>query len=832
VGLTGTGTGPLGVFPLNGTSSVLGISGVAAGSAGCSASTLCDPAGVAMDGAGNLYIADNKNNRVVKVTPAGVGSVMSMGSLSPALGNPNGVAVDSAGNVFVADTQNNRVVELTPEGVASELSTPSIPAGSGCGHNAGLCDPGGVVVDALGDIYIADTGNSRVVEVTSLGVTTVLNTGSLTLGAHFGLGLDSTGDVYIADSSNNRVVEVTTAGVASVLNTGPLALNSPTGVAVDAAGDVYITDYYNDRVVEVTAAGAASVVGLGGLSLGRSNGLAVDGAGNLYIADGSKNRVVMVSQTTALPLSFSTTGTGDSSAQQTVILQNAGNQPLLLSALSTTTTGQSPSIFDLNGPTTCTASTSLAAGAGCSLGIEFAPAAPGSFSGSVNIADNNLNRSNAAQTIQLSGVGAGFAASITLSENPGSSVSYGVPVTVTATLSGGNGVPTGSIGYSVDGETMSGATLSPGGQASFVLSGTLSVGQHDVVVSYAGDANYTESTPSASFTMTVNAVTTQTTLSAPSNATTGQSVALVATVVAGASSSPVTSGVVTFALGSTVIGAASLASNGEAILNTTMLPAGSDSITASYVASGNNAGSTSASSTVVVTSSSAATLAVVATHSGPIFQSGPGVLTLFVANSSGNATLGTATVTDTVNSAFTINSVSAGCAVLGQVVTCSILPGSTADLTTFNIYVTASASAGGTGGGNILNTATLTDSTDSVTTASGSDTIAVSQQAPMADALLTPVSLSGSGDYGSCASTIGKQTTTMTATVQIQNTGGTTLTNPYAANVVLTGGNTLISQSASPATVANGNYVNLTFHIQLATCNTFSLSFDVLSGSN
>ncbi|HEY1801077.1 MAG TPA: hypothetical protein VGG46_09105, partial [Terriglobales bacterium] len=120
----------------------------------------------------------------------------------------------------------------------------------------GLNYPTGVAVDGAGDVYIADYGNNRVVEVTPDGTqTTVPATG---LNIPTGVAVDSVGDVYIADTNNNRVVEVTPGGAqTTVPATG---LNNPTGVAGDGAGDVYIADTLSNRVVEVTPGGAQTTV--------------------------------------------------------------------------------------------------------------------------------------------------------------------------------------------------------------------------------------------------------------------------------------------------------------------------------------------------------------------------------------------------------------------------------------------------------------------------------------------------------------------------------------------------------------------------------------------
>jgi hypothetical protein len=208
-------------------------------------------------------------------------------------------------------------------------------------------------------------------------------------------------------------------------------------------------------------------------------------------------------------------------------------------------------------------------------------------------------------------------------------------------------------------------------------------------------------------------------------------------------------------------------------------------------------------------------LSISATHASPIFQGGPGVISLAVTTS--GATTAIATVSDTIDSNFTINS-APGCSIGGQVVTCTMAAGSTS--TTFTIYVTVSTTAPTP----ISNTATLTDSGDDVTTGSSTDSIAISPQAPQVDSDFVQILLSGSLDGGGTCAVGG----TLTATDELQNTSSSsTVTNPYAEIDQLTGGNTLLSQSASSTSVGPGDYVTFTFHIQLASCDTFDLFFNV-----
>jgi hypothetical protein len=450
-----------------------------------------------------------------------------------------------------------------------------------------------------------------IAEVTAAGGFSVLNVGApngLGIGVPQGLAVDGAGNIFIADTDSSRVVEVTAAGMVSVLNVGTpdgVGLSRPYGVAVDGAGDIYIADTGHNRVVEVTATGTSSVVDVGtpdGLRLSQPSGIAVDGAGNIYIADAFNHRVVKLNRKQALPLSFGSSGTGVSSSQQVVTLQNIGNQPLNILALNTITTGRPSSSFTLNGSSTsCTDTTSLAAGATCSLGVEFDPLAAGPLTGMVTVTDNSLYAVPPfnAQQASLRGTGVGFAAFLALGETPGTSVVFGTPVAVKATVTRENGTPAGIIRYTLDGVLQPDVPLSSLGMAAFTLAGTLSVGTHSVTVTYSGDTDYVYATPSQTFSLTVSALPTTTTLAASSTAIRmGQSVTLAATVNSG--STPVTSGRVKFARGTTSIGSARLNAQGVAALNTKDLPAGIDNVRARFVGSANDAASTSAAVTVTV----------------------------------------------------------------------------------------------------------------------------------------------------------------------------------------------------------------------------------------
>ena len=232
------------------------------------------PWGVAVDTAGDLYVADNANARVVELA---AGSATQ--AVLPFIGlkNPSGVAVDTAGTLYVTDYGNSRVVIL-----AAGSSTQSVLAFTG------LSSPQGVAVDTAGNVYVTDA-NDRVLKLTAGSATqTVLPfTG---LKNPRGVAVDDAGNVYVTDSGNNRVLKLA-AGSATQTVLPFTGLNNPFGVAVDTAGDLYVTDDFNRRVLKL-AAGSSTPTVLPFTGVNGPTGVAVDTAGNLYVTDDYYGRVV------------------------------------------------------------------------------------------------------------------------------------------------------------------------------------------------------------------------------------------------------------------------------------------------------------------------------------------------------------------------------------------------------------------------------------------------------------------------------------------------------------------------------------------------------------
>ena len=249
------------------------------------------PSGVAVDGAGNVYVADQANHRIRKITTSGVVSTLA-GSGTPGYTDgtgtsakfysPTGVAVDGAGNVYVADRSNHRIRKITASGVVSTLAGSGTSGYTdGTGTSAKFSSPNGVAVDGAGNVYVADYFNHRIRKITTSGVVSTLagsasgyadGTGtSAQFSYPTGVAVDGAGNVYVADYNNHRIRKITTSGVVSTLagsgtpgytdGTGTSAkFSSPTGVAVDGAGNVYVADYNNHRIRKITASGVVSTL--------------------------------------------------------------------------------------------------------------------------------------------------------------------------------------------------------------------------------------------------------------------------------------------------------------------------------------------------------------------------------------------------------------------------------------------------------------------------------------------------------------------------------------------------------------------------------------------
>ncbi len=334
---------------------------------GLSASSLSEAYSAAMDAAGNLYVADSQNHRVLQYDnplstdliadrvfgqPDFSSNTANNGGVSASsLNEPFGVGLDQAGNLYVADYFNHRVLrydaplttDAVADGVYGQPDFASNLLNNGGVSASSLYAPAGVTVDRAGSLYVADYLNHRVLRydepLTTDAIADVVigqpdfttRTSGLSassLNSPIGVALDAAGNLYVADSANSRVLQynapLTTDTIADrvfgqpdftsgTVDNGGLSASSldwPRGVALDAAGNLYVADYFNRRVLAYDAPLTTDTVadrvfgqpnftsefinygGLSASSLFGPLGIALDPAGNLYVADRLNNRVL------------------------------------------------------------------------------------------------------------------------------------------------------------------------------------------------------------------------------------------------------------------------------------------------------------------------------------------------------------------------------------------------------------------------------------------------------------------------------------------------------------------------------------------------------------
>jgi hypothetical protein len=410
------------------------------------------PSGVAVDSAGNVYIGDFANCLIRKIstngdisTAAGIPPVNgnaqcgyngdNQSATSAELDGPIGVAVDSLGDLFIADSLNNRIREvLASTGVISTV------AGNGtCGLGskgpataATLCSPTGVVVDSLGDIYIADSGEHAVQEVTA-GMIRVLSIPGLN--TPVAVALDRLDNLYVSDDGNDVIYQVATSGYTAIVagmsgspgysgDGGPATqaqLNFPIGVATDAAGEIYIADEGNGRVRRVDIDGVIGTLAGNGTACANPTaippcgdgapapsanftytfGVAIDSSGNLYVTDPSEERLRFVAGAgdpyplLHIPgaLHFPSVPIGDSLTRPLQV-QNLGESAM--SVVTADTTGD----FSVSGKPIC--QTMPDDCMSCMISVTFTPTTTGLRTGTLMIYSNAYNNP---AVVALSGYG-------------------------------------------------------------------------------------------------------------------------------------------------------------------------------------------------------------------------------------------------------------------------------------------------------------------------------------------------------------------------------------------------------------------------------------------
>lgn len=406
---------------------------------------------------------------------------------------PSAIALDGGNNLYVTDSAANTVTQIS--GVS--LTSASLVSATSTFGGTSLSGPKGIAVDGYTNVYIADTGNNRIVLAHQFGAVPVSGAiatnnvvyipstttfGGTALSGPTGLAADSAGDLFIADTGNNRIVEYTALGVASVVNTGSLTLNAPTGITVYPSGALVVTDTANG--VSLLNGASSQVLSFGSTyTTTGAKGVALDLAGNIYLSNTTGDQVLELNVTSPQSLSFASTTEGQSSAPATTQVFNSGNSSLVLSAL-TTSNGN----YTIEPSSTCTSTSTVTVGNSCNLLTAFTPqttATPGTLTGSLTLTDNQAGytlvtttsnetatfASTGTQALNLTGTAVAAiigATSQTISfPAPASPVAYGVgPITLSATAS--SGLP---VTFSVlsGPATLSGNVLTITGQGTIVV---------------------------------------------------------------------------------------------------------------------------------------------------------------------------------------------------------------------------------------------------------------------------------------------------------------------------------------------------------------------------
>jgi trimeric autotransporter adhesin len=363
-------------LPPNGTITTVagnGTTGFSGDGGPATNAQLDQPYAVAVDGTGDIFIADAYNGKVRKVSSQGVITTVAGSQMSVEPGDgvlatvgagyifARGVTLDSSGNLYIADGTRGRIRKVVPDGIISTVAGNGqfddigpYSGDHGPATNAQLSLPAGIAADAAGNVYIADRVNNVIRRVTSGGIiTTIAGNGILgysgdggiataaELYPPYGVAVDASGNLYEADSgnfirkisTNGIITTVAGTGIFGYSGDGGIAtnaqLNLPSGIAVDVRGNLYIADTDNNRIRKVDTSGIISTIagngvagysGDGGLAtsaeLAEPGGIAVDEAGNVYIADTGNNLIRRIDSTGLIetisgsPSSFGYSGDG------------------------------------------------------------------------------------------------------------------------------------------------------------------------------------------------------------------------------------------------------------------------------------------------------------------------------------------------------------------------------------------------------------------------------------------------------------------------------------------------------------------------------------------
>ena len=569
------------------------------------------PKSVAFSSAG-VFVADAGANSVLEfATPTSSPVVIGTG-----LNKPAGVAVDGAGDVIIADTGNNRIVEVPAAGgVPSNAAQGTVVSSSTTIAGLALSGPSGVTVDALGNLYIADTGNNRILYLPYTGSWNVALASVIGSGftAPLATAVDPSGNLYVADSGSGQIYRLQAPVSSGIQQLVAVGYSNPSALAVDASGSLFVVDQGAQTVLRIPyVAGAldtnaAIEVGFG---IADPSGLALDSSGNLIITD-STNAAAYDIARTSITEGFGDWPVGSPSGALPISLEDEGNQNLVFASPFYTPSGNTGDFTlgtSVSNP--CANGGSVATGADCELDAIFQPTASGARTETLILKSNAVNASSEQAVLTGNGVAVVQTTTALSLTSPASGNPYfGEVLTLTATTKASSGTPAGYAVLLVDGVISAQGALNSSGVATFTLATGLTGGNHSLLAVYLGTSAFDGST-SSTLTLSVSTAPTTSTMviTAPFNnpysATSGSSLTFTVTVASAGVGIP--TGTVTFTTGTTKLGAVLLqpVAGGSfgATLTTSALPVGTDLVTATYGGDANYVSSSTSGTVIVVTS--------------------------------------------------------------------------------------------------------------------------------------------------------------------------------------------------------------------------------------
>jgi sugar lactone lactonase YvrE len=828
------------------------------------------PTGVVADAAGNLYISDSQNNRIRRVdgqtglisTVAGTGVPGYNGdgvlATEAMINIPAGLVLDGAGDLYFADTGNHiiRRIDGVTKVITTVAGTPAVQGYSGDGGAATAAEltfPEDVALDQAGDLLIADTGNNLIREVAATptgfgnihtvagevvagkGVAGFNGDGptatAAELNSPWGVAVAPDGSLYIADLTNNRVRKVSLSGaISTVAGTGvrgfmgdggsatAAMLGEPAAVAIDPAGDLYIADSDNNRVREVNAttqlieticgsdseqfAGDAGPANLA--SLYGPYALFFDQSGNLLVADMFHNRIRRINAL-EISLQYAVIKVGQVSPPQAVVVANDGNADLILAT---------PTLLNAAtdvATTTCTTGADILSAGNCNVGADFAPTVIGDpVLGSITV---NSASGNTAPVISLAGQVLSITpTTLAVTSNVNPSL-VGGPVKFTATISNGGLPLTGTVVFLDGAAQLCSASVS--GSSAVCNTSALTLGQHSITASYSGDVNDASSlSPALIQVVKQSPLLTLTVAPNPVVVTSNVTLTFTATAPTGTPT-----GAVTFYDGATALNAASLSASGVATYSTAQLSVGTHNLSVQYAGDASNASGQSnvvsevvqqaATATVLASNSATATVgsqvtftATVSCTGGPAptgtvqFKDGATLLGSSTVGGSGAAVLSIASLAPgtysivAIYSGDTDDSTSTSAPLtetIQQIVTATVLSANLNPISAgaaLNLTAAVTATGGSTGGGSLTGEVTFSEGAtiygSVALNGSGDATLSISTLSAGSHSILA--SYAGNTNYASSVSAVLVEVVQSTATTTtLISTAATTLAGEAAS---------------------------------------------------